>query len=98
MSKSQPSPNKGHQPDLYEIRIQGHLHERREEQFEGLRVIRCDDGTTTLVGALPDQTALHSILLRIRNMNLKLISVNRVSVIPGMKDERDPVQKEMKND
>jgi hypothetical protein len=31
-------------------------------------------------------------------MNLKLISVNRVSVIPGMKDERDRVQKEMKND
>jgi len=78
MGQTKPSTSKHHQPEIYEIKIWGHLHERREELFEGLSVIRCDDGTTTLYGPLPDQTALHSILLRIRNMNLKLISVNQV--------------------
>ena len=67
-------------PEIYEIRIQGHLHERREGLFEGLTITRCSDGSTTLIGPLPDQTALHSILLRIRNMNLKLISVNKVEI------------------
>lgn len=80
MGKTQASTSKSHQPEIYEIRIQGHLHERREELFEGLSLIRCEDGTTTLFGPLPDQTALHSILLRIRNMNLKLISVNQIGI------------------
>jgi hypothetical protein len=36
------------------------------------------DGTTTILGELPDQTALHSILFKIRNMNIGLISVNTI--------------------
>lgn len=78
MSETQPSDSKRHQPEIYEIRIQGHLHHRRAELFEGLTITSEDDGTTTLFGPLPDQTALHSILLRIRNMNLRLISVNEI--------------------
>ena len=80
MSKSQPINRQQCQPDIYEIRIQGHLHKRREEQFEGLTITRQSDGSTTLIGPLPDQTALHGILLRIRNMNLKLISVNQIEM------------------
>ena len=63
--------------EIYEIRIQGHFHDRWAERFEGLTITRESDGTTVLCGPLPDQTALHSILLRIRDMNLKLISVNQ---------------------
>ena len=63
---------------IYEFRIKGHLHERRLVMFEGLTATREPDGTTLLCGSLPDQTALHSILLRIRNMNLKLISVRLI--------------------
>jgi hypothetical protein len=47
--------------------------------FEGLTVTSEPDGTTMLIGSVPDQTALHSILLRIRNMNLKLVSIRQVS-------------------
>jgi hypothetical protein len=36
------------------------------------------DGTTTLCGPLPDQIVLHSVLDRIRDMNLQLISVNQI--------------------
>lgn len=64
---------------VYEFRIKGHLHERRTALFEDLTVTREPDGTTLLIGSLPDQTALHSVLLRIRNMNLKLISVRQIS-------------------
>lgn len=67
-----------YQSEVYEIRIQGHLQDKWAEWFEGLILTREIDGTTTLYGPLPDQTALHSILLKIRNMNLKLISVKEV--------------------
>jgi hypothetical protein len=68
------------EPEVYEIRFKGYLHERRKDLFEGLRMTREIDGTSILLGPLPDQTALHSILLRIRNMNLKLISVRQVEM------------------
>lgn len=58
------------------IRIQGHISDERAELFERMTIHREDDGTTTLTGFLPDQSALHSILMCIRDMNLKLISVN----------------------
>lgn len=64
--------------DIYEIRVEGHLQDKWIEWFEGLALARDDDGNTTLSGSLPDQTALHSVLLKIRNMNLKLISVKQI--------------------
>ena len=66
------------EPEVYEIRLQGHLHDRWVEKFECMTLTRENDGTTSLKGKLPDQTALHGILERIRNMNLKLISVKSV--------------------
>lgn len=63
-------------PENYKILIDGHLQDRWEEWFEGLKICRNMDGTTTLSGLLSDQSALHGVLLIIRNMNLKLISVN----------------------
>jgi hypothetical protein len=65
-----------HESEIYEIRIQGHLQDKWAEWFYGLNLTREDDGTTTLSGPLPDQTALHSVLQKISNMNLRLISVS----------------------
>ena len=65
-------------PEFYEVRVQGHLQNHWTERFECMTLIRESDGTTTLFGQLPDQTALHSVLLWIRDMNLKLISVRHV--------------------
>jgi hypothetical protein len=64
------------EPEIYEIRIQEHLQDRWAEWFYGLTLTREDDGSTTLSGPLPDQTALHSVLQKISNMNLRLISVS----------------------
>ena len=62
-------------PTTYEIRIKGHLDPKWAEWFYDLALTHEEDGTTTLRGPLPDQTALHSVLDRIRDMNLSLISV-----------------------
>lgn len=64
--------------EMYEIRIRGHLPDKYMGWFDGMDITREDDGTTTIYGSLPDQTALHSVLFKIRNMNIRLISVNAV--------------------
>jgi hypothetical protein len=68
--------------ETYEIRIEGHLKDRWEGWLEGLRVKREAGGTTMLHGELPDQTALHTVLLKIRNMNLKILSVQQIDEKP----------------
>jgi hypothetical protein len=82
MHDSQNSSGDYREPEIYEIRIQGHLQDKWAEWFYGLTLTREDDGSTTLYGPLPDQTALHSILQKISNMNLKLISVSEIKPEP----------------
>ena len=76
------------QPEIYEIRIKGHLQDKWSEWFYGLTLTREDDGSTTLYGPLPDQTALHSILQKISNMNLRLISVSEIKQEPENRSEQ----------
>lgn len=64
--------------DTYEIRIEGHVEHRWEGWFEGLTIEQEAGGTTKLSGDLPDQTALHSVLQQLRDMNLKIISVHQI--------------------
>ncbi len=78
MSETQQSNDHYCAPEIYEIRVQGHLQDRWTEWFECMTFTRQSDGTTTLYGQLADQTALHGILLKIRNMNLTLISVRKI--------------------
>ena len=65
-------------PVVYQIKIKGHLEESWAEWFEEMTFTHEKDGTTTLYGPLPDQAALHSILRKIRDLNLQLISVKQV--------------------
>ena len=62
----------------YEIKIQGHLDTQWSEWFYGLTITHERDGATTLSGPLPDQIVLYSVLDRLRDMNLQLISVQQV--------------------
>jgi hypothetical protein len=64
-------------PKLYEIRVEDHLSETWSTYFEGLSIQHEPEGETVLSGIL-DQAALHGVLVKIRNLNLILISVNRV--------------------
>jgi len=64
-------------PESYEIRVAGHLSENWAARFEGLSMRHAPEGETVLSGML-DQSALHGVLVRIRNLGLNLISINRV--------------------
>ena len=64
-------------PKLYEIRVAGHLSENWAARFEGLSMRHEPEGETVLSGLL-DQAALHGVLVRVRDLGLNLISVNRV--------------------
>ena len=64
--------------EIYEIKIRGHLDTKWAELLYDMTITHKHDGTTTLYGPLPDQVVLHSVLDRIRDMNLQLISVNQV--------------------
>jgi hypothetical protein len=64
----------------YKIRIKGHMDTKWADWFDGLQIAHEKDGTSTLYGPLPDQAALHSILRKIRDLNLQLISVKQVSL------------------
>jgi hypothetical protein len=59
----------------YAIRVHGRLQPRWASWFTGMSLIAHDDGTTTLQGALPDQTALHGVLAGLRDLGIPLISV-----------------------
>ena len=65
--------------EMHEIRVQGRLDDRWVDWLEGLALTREDDGTTTLTGPLADQAALHGVLNTIRDLNLPIVSVRRVS-------------------
>ena len=63
---------------IYEIRLRGYLESKWSDWFYGMTITHERDDTTTLYGSLPDQTALHSVMDRIRDMNLPLLSVNQI--------------------
>ncbi|MGD9347513.1 MAG: hypothetical protein PVH84_16730 [Candidatus Aminicenantes bacterium] len=46
-------------------------HPNAHDQFEGM-TITYEENATVLEGPIPDQTALHGILTRIRDLNLTL--------------------------
>ena len=64
-------------PESYEIRVAGHLSENWAARFDGLSMRHEPEGETVLTGTL-DQSALQGVLVKVRNLGLKLISVNRV--------------------
>jgi len=63
---------------IYQIKVKGHVDDQWSDWFNGLTITHQDDGTTILSGPLPDQTALHSVLDKIRDMNLPLVLVQLI--------------------
>lgn len=69
-------------PMTYQIKVKGKLDESWSDWLEGMAVMyeSGNDGTgvTTLTGVVKDQAALHGILNRIRDLNILLLSVQRI--------------------
>ena len=64
----------------YEIRLKGHLDTRWTAWFDGLALTREAGGTTLIHGSIVDQAALHGLLQKVRDIGLRLISVQRVEL------------------
>jgi hypothetical protein len=59
----------------YHIRVQGHLDETWAAWFDPLTITNAANGEALLAGELPDQPALHGILIKIRDLGLPLLAV-----------------------
>lgn len=70
------------EPGRYEIRIKGHLDDRWVNWFEGLTIMREDNGETLLTGPVVDQAALHGLLRKVRDLGLPLVSVIHIDPEP----------------
>ena len=66
------------QPPIYQIRLKGHLGRQRAMWFEGLTITLEANGDTLLTGPIVDQAALHSVLRKIRDLGMPLLSVIRL--------------------
>ena len=78
MRNEQKSARAPDQSKVFQIRIQGHLSQQRMDWFEGLTITLEEDGNTLFSGPVVDQSALHGILKRIRDLGMPLLSVNSV--------------------
>ena len=72
--------------ETYEIRVRERLDSGWASRFDDFCVSHEGDGTTLLVGSVPDQAALHGLLMRVRDLGLTLLSVVRVG--PAQRSER----------
>ena len=68
-------------PTQYEIRVSGRLSGRGAAWFDGMD-IAVDDTVepvqTVIKGHMEDQSALHGLISRIRDLGLTLVSVNQI--------------------
>ena len=62
---------------IYQIRVQGHLEARWSDWFNDFTILG-DGDQTVLIGPVTDQAALRGLLNKIWDLNLTLISLDRV--------------------
>ena len=92
MADEQKSNPEAIQPTVYQIRIKGHLSQPRMDWFEGLIITPEEDGNTLLSGPVIDQSALHGILKKIRDLGMPLLSVNAVDPDPASTADTDEIE------
>jgi hypothetical protein len=76
---------KGHaQHEVYRIVVKGHLDHTWSDWFDGLTIRQTGTGETILSGPLADQSALHGVLIKVRDLSLPLLSLTLIE--PGKPD------------
>ena len=73
-------PGKYHGSTAYRIKLKGHLDPKWSDWFEQM-AISIEGGETILTGSVADQAALHGLLIRIRDLNLTLLSVECMETV-----------------
>ena len=89
----QPEHNK---QDWYEILVEGQFHLCWFSGLDEWEISPLPNGNTLLSGPVIDQPALHGLFTRVRDMNLKILSLRLINCIPsdesgkrGNRDERN---------
>jgi hypothetical protein len=69
----------------YLIRVKGHLGQQWNEWFDGFTITNVEQGEAILCGTNVDQAALHGVLMKVRDLGLPLLAVNRfvAEELPG---------------
>ncbi|MDQ3654850.1 MAG: hypothetical protein M3457_07210 [Chloroflexota bacterium] len=65
-------------PGIYQIRVKGHLGGQWSAWFEPMTIRGETNGETTVTGPVTDQSALHGLLKKVRDLGLPLLSVMRI--------------------
>ena len=69
-----------------QIRVKGHLNTEWSSWFDDLAVIHEAHGETVLAGTLTDDAALYGVLMKIRDIGLPLLALQRD--IPQKEEEQ----------
>jgi hypothetical protein len=69
----------------YQIILKGHLKPTWGNWFDGMQVLNLPNGQVKIYGPIKDQAMLHGLLIKIRDLGLPLISLNRVPAENGKK-------------
>jgi len=64
--------------DCYELHLDGWLNACWSEWLDGMEIRHEGDCKTIITGPVIDQSALYGLLLKIRDLNLKLLLVKRL--------------------
>ncbi|MBN8579107.1 MAG: hypothetical protein J0L96_00445 [Anaerolineae bacterium] len=78
MTDEQSSNPDANQQTIYQFKLKGHLGQQWMNWFEGLTVTLEEDGNTLLSGIVVDQSALHGILKKIRDLGMPLLTLSQV--------------------
>lgn len=62
----------------YQIKVSGQLGTQWANWFNDFTITRDEQGNTILTGEVSDQSALHGLLKRIRDLGLPLISLQQI--------------------
>jgi hypothetical protein len=70
---------------IYQIKIKGYLDLHWADWLGGMEITHDAQGNSLLTGILPDQPALHGILVQIRDLGMPLISLSsQPDIVEGM--------------
>jgi hypothetical protein len=72
---------------VFEIRVKGHLDQHWSAWFDGFAISYDAEDNTLLRGPLIDEAALYGVLIKVRDLGVPLLAVNRVTV-DSSKDEQ----------
>lgn len=80
------------QPEHYAIQIKEKISSHWSAWFEELTIANLEDGGSILSGPVTNQSALHGLLAKVRDLNLTLISVTQIeppqsTMKPEMRNE-----------